>query len=65
MYLSLIVKLVEVHLPLKSFILDVFQHYIGTSVEWIESNAGVSIKAGYWRSTAACKVSYCRLFVFH
>ena len=27
--------------------------------------AGVSIKAGYRRSTAACKASYRRLFGFH
>ena len=30
-----------------------------------DDNAGVSIKAGYQRSTAACKVSYRRLFGFH
>ena len=30
-----------------------------------EVKAGVSIKAGYRRSTAACKASYRRLFGFH
>ena len=28
-------------------------------------NTGVSIKAGYWHSTATCRTSYRRLFGFH
>ena len=32
---------------------------------YVQNYLGVSLKAGYWRSTAACRSSYRRLFGFH